>query len=40
MCDDAVYDEPSTLQYVPDKLKTRDICEQAIKYYPWNIDMS
>ena len=23
MCEDAVYEEPSTLQYVPDKYKTK-----------------
>ena len=37
MCEKAVEDESRTLKYVPDELKTQEMCEKAVEKDPWGL---
>ena len=35
MCDNAVIIDPKCLEYVRDKFKTKEMCLEAVKMFPW-----
>ena len=35
MCERAAEDEPDTLEFIPDHLKTQDMCGEAVNIGPW-----
>ena len=37
MCIKTVEDEPETLKFIPDNLKTQEICEKAAEEAPWQL---
>ena len=38
MCEEAVWIEPRSLAFVPDRLKTEDLCIKAVRRNPYVLD--
>ena len=38
MCERVVEDEPETIEFVPDHLKTKTMCERAVEEFPRDLE--